>query len=382
MVGRTFDLEPVCHAHMTGFTIATVVEGVGAFLPFRADDRAVQILELVGQTHGREILHRHKTICSKKQGISHHTLADAVVDKRLNRCLHTHVLFGANVTADNEGVPQVFGQFGQILAGAVSSNELLDLLLARLAQIGLVERLLEERTGVGQFDVVVAILEVADVTQREDRLAAITLAAADSSNGAGGRHRGLSGIANAVHLDAVDDFAPVEGGASPVAAVFEERLRRLPLHAAGLFVVVDAAFVGQERATFLGQFDALLHTVEAHKLHHLCGEFLPFLAAVANADFVHQVAQPHDAQADATGAVGRFRHFRHRGDIRIGAHHIVEEVCALAHRAAQRLPIKGSFTVGVGCHMDAQVDRAETAVFIRTKPLFATVMHNDAIGNE
>ena len=114
----------------------------------------------------------------------------------------------------------------------------------------------------------------------------------------------------------------------------KERIRRLPLHTAGLPIIVDAAFKGQEGTPILGQVDALLHTVEAHKFHHLGGKFLSFLAAVANTDFVHQIAQPHNAQADAAGAVGCFRHLWHRGDVRIGAHHVVEEVRTLADRAS------------------------------------------------
>ena len=86
---------------------------------------------------------------------------------------------------------------------------------------------------------------------------------------------------------------------------------------------------------------------------------------------IHHVAQAHDAQADAAGAIGGFGYFRNDRHIGIGRDHIVEEVGALIDRAAQQLPIHHCRAISVVRHMHAQVDRAEAAIFIRAKPLLA-----------
>ena len=70
--------------------------------------------------------------------------------------------------------------------------------LLLVAQAGGVERLLKERAGVVQFHILVAILEVANVAQRKDRLAAIAFAAADGGNRAGRRNGRLGGVADAM----------------------------------------------------------------------------------------------------------------------------------------------------------------------------------------
>ena len=69
---------------------------------------------------------------------------------------------------------------------------------------------------------------------------------------------------------------------------------------------------------------------------------------------VHQVAQPHDAQADAPGAVGGSRELRHGRDIGIGFDHIVQEDGREGHAAAQLLPIHRAERAEVL----GQVDRA------------------------
>ena len=80
----------------------------------------------------------------------------------------------------------------------------------------------------------------------------------------------------------------------------------------------------------------------AHEFHHLGGKFLAFFAAVADAGVVHQVGQTHDAQADAAGAQGGFRKLRHRRDIQVGVHHIVQEARGEHHAVAQVFPIHGA----------------------------------------
>ena len=104
---------------------------------------------------------------------------------------------------------------------------------------------------------------------------------------------------------------------------------RLPLHATGLLIIIDTAGKGQERGAFLGQFNALGHAVVAHKFHDLPGKLLAFQAAIANAQLVHHVTQPHNAQANAAGAMRCLGDSRHDRDIGISRDHIIQEVGAL-----------------------------------------------------
>ena len=113
-----------------------------------------------------------------------------------------------DVAAHDKGVAHRLGQVGDILARAVGGHVLANLLLARIAQVRRVKRLLEERAGVDKLHVAVAILEVADVAQRKDRLAAVALHAADRGDGARGRNRRLRRVADAVVVDAVRQSHP------------------------------------------------------------------------------------------------------------------------------------------------------------------------------
>ena len=96
---------------------------------------------------------------------------------------------------------------------------LLDTRLVGLTQVGGIERLLKQRAGVVQLDVAVPILEMADIAERKDRLAAIAFAAHDGGDGARGRHGGLGSIAQAILLDAAHDRRPVELRPLPVTRV-------------------------------------------------------------------------------------------------------------------------------------------------------------------
>ncbi len=204
-------------------------------------------------------------------------LGDAVVGERLDGGLHQHMFLGRDVAADDKGMAQALGQICQVLARAIGGHVLLDVRLLVLTQGSGVERLLEERAGVIQLDVAIAVLKVANVPERKHRLAAIAFAAHHGGNGAGRRHGGLGSVAQAVLLDAADNRRPVELRALPVARIRLERRRRLPLHAAQLLRVIDAVGEGQERAALLGQLDALLHAVVTHKLHDLGGKLLALL---------------------------------------------------------------------------------------------------------
>jgi hypothetical protein len=49
-------------------------------------------------------------------------------------------------------------------------------------------------------------------------------------------------------------------------------------------------------------------------------------------------------------------------------------VRAFLHGSAQQLPIDHGVAIGVKGHMFGQVDRTETTIFIRSKPLFSTLL--------
>ena len=281
------------------------------------------------------------------------------------------MLLRGDVAADDEGVADLRRQLFDLLTGAGLGHLLPDLIGLRGAEVQPFERLLKERARVEQLDILVAVLEMAHVPQCEDRLAAVALAAAHRRNRAGRRDRRLRGIADPAAADAVADPVPVELGAAPIAAVGRERLRMLPAHPTLQCVIVDAAFERQERRARIRQLDTLLHAVIAHELHHLRRELLPRFAAVADAQFVHQVAQAHDAQPDAPRLERRLLHHGDRRQIGVGADHVVEEMRALAHRTPQRVPVDRGRAGGIGRYVRAQVDRAEAAVLIRPQPLFA-----------
>ena len=115
-----------------------------------------------------------------------------------------------------------------------------------------------------------------------------------------------------VLLDALHDLIPIDRGTTPIVLIRRQGLRRRPLEILG---IVQAAFDRGERTAIFRQLQGGLHAVEAHELHHLRGKFLRRLTAIADAEVIHQVAQSHDAQADAPRAMGRFLQLRHRRHI-------------------------------------------------------------------
>ena len=82
---------------------------------------------------------------------------------------------------------------------------------------------------------------------------------------------------------------------------------------------------------------------------------------------VHQVRQTHDAQPDAPGALGGFLQLRHRRDVLVGVHHVVQEARGAGDVLAQLSPVHAV----VLCRELRQVDRSQAAVFVRTKELLA-----------
>ena len=63
------------------------------------------------------------------------------------------------------------------------------------------------------------------------------------------------------------------------------------------------------------------------KLHHLRGEFLGLVGAVADACMVHQISQAHDPQSNSAGAESGFLELRNSGNIGIGANDIIQKTC-------------------------------------------------------
>ena len=76
----------------------------------------------------------------------------------------------------------------------------------------------------------------------------------------------------------------------------------------------------------------------AHKLHDLPRQFLRFFRAVAHAQRVHHIGQPHDAQADAAHPMRRFLELRHGRHIGVGLHDIVEKMGGCRHRLLPASP--------------------------------------------
>ena len=146
-------------------------------------------------------------------------LAQAVIDKGLQSGLHADMLLSADILRDDEDTAQLFGQVFETLAGAQLHDVVDDRLAGRPVQTGLDQRLLEQRAGVDQLQVAAVVVDVPDIGQSEDRLAAIALAAGDRGDGAGGGDGGLGGVADAGFADAVHDHLPIQPGAAPVVLV-------------------------------------------------------------------------------------------------------------------------------------------------------------------
>ena len=291
-------------------------------------------------------------------------LGEAVVDEGLHGGLHADVLLGGDVAGDDKDLAQGAGQVLDILAMALSDDLVDDGLLGGVIQAGFLEGLGKERAGVGELEVLAVVVDVADVGQGEDRLAAVALAAGDGGDGAGGGDSGLGSVADAVLLDALEDLLPIEGRAAKIALVALERRGRLP---GELFGIVDAALDGGEGTALLGEINAGAHGVVADELHDLGDELLAFFGAVTDAGEIHQVGEAHNAQADAAGLQGGFLELGDGGDIGIGLDDIVEETGGELNAVAQAGPIDGA----VGAEVLGEVDGTQAAILVGAKPLLA-----------
>lgn len=289
-------------------------------------------------------------------------LGERVIHESLQGCLGAYVLLGSDIRADHEDFFDVGGYVIHILAGTLLHGAVNDVLPVEFGEPGFNERLLEHGAGVGQLEVLPVVIDVADVGEGEDRLAAVTLTAGDGGDGAGGGDGGLGGVADAVTLYALGDILPIQVGAVPVLLVLKRRYRRLPEDVLG---VVNAAVDGGERSALVCQLDAGLHGSVAHELHHLGAEILAGGRAVAHAHMVHQVSQTHHAETDAAGAQGGILELRDGRDVDVGVDDIIQEAGGEAGVLAQLLPIHGV----VGSEVLGEVDGAEAAVLVGSEPL-------------
>ncbi len=165
-------------------------------------------------------------------------------------------------------------------------------------------------------------------------------------------------------FDSSCDFCPIEIGTPEMAFVGAECGGWRPTQ---VLRIIDASLNRFERTARFGQLDAGLHRVEAHKLHHLCREFLSFLRAIADSHVVHEISKSHDPQSDPACGIRRFSKLRYCRDISIGAHNVVEEPCRQDNALLELIPIHGSAGAAKLC----QVYGAQTAIFVRPKPLLS-----------
>ncbi len=290
-------------------------------------------------------------------------LGEGVIDERLEGCLGADVLLGGDISADDEDLFHLRRDILHVLAGAIAHGLVDDLLAVKFAEAGFDESLLEHRAGVVELEILAVVVDVADVGEGKDRLAAVAFTAGDGGNGAGGGNGGLGSVADAVTLDAFHDGLPVEVGTVPVLLIFIGRGRRLPEEVAG---IVNAAADGGESTALMGELDASLHGGIADEFHHLGAKILTSGGAVTDTDVVHEVSETHDAETDAAGAQGRFLELRDGRDVDVGVDDIIEETGSKAGIGAELLPIDGM----VGAEMLCEVDGAEAAILVRSEPLF------------
>jgi hypothetical protein len=118
----------------------------------------------------------------------------------------------ALMSARHEYVAHVFGQGFDALAAALAH----DLIEDRFARFGIdlqvIEGAVKGRAGVGEGQVFAVVVDVADVSQGEDRLAAVAFAAGHGGDGAGGGDGGLRGVADAVLADLARPGVPIQRG--------------------------------------------------------------------------------------------------------------------------------------------------------------------------
>ena len=126
------------------------------------------------------------------------------------------MLFRRDVRRNDKRVADSGGHVGHVLARAFEHHLIVNLLARLFVHARLDQRALEQRAGIGQLQILAVVVDVADVGQREDRLAAVAFAPGHRGDGAGRRDGRLRRVADAVLLDARDDRVPVQRGSAPI----------------------------------------------------------------------------------------------------------------------------------------------------------------------
>lgn len=288
-------------------------------------------------------------------------LADAVVDEALERRLHEDVLADEDVAADDERLADGLWQLRDALAGP-SFDDLIEDALAGLSdQPRLVESRDELRADVRQEDVAFLLLDTARVRECEDRLAAVTLAASDSADGARRCDRRLGGVADPVVLDPFDDVRPLDVWPAKVGLVRLKRGRRNP---SDVLRVVDAAVDRLERPALLCQGDRRHHGVVPDELHHLTAEVEALAGPVPHAQAVSEVGEAHDADADPPRLARCLAQLWHGGHVRVRFDDVVQEPRHDHRRRRERLPVDLPLV-----EEPRQVQRPEATILCGAKPL-------------
>jgi len=274
------------------------------------------------------------------------------------------VFIRGDVGRDDEDLANMLRKLFDMLATAMFNDLIDDQFLRFFGQACRVESFLEEGADIVEEQVVALIVDMADISEGEDGLAAVAFAACHRSDCTGRGDGGLGGIADAVGFDAINDPLPVQFRSLPVAFIGAERGRNLP---GEVIRVVDAALDHGEGAKFFRHFHAGFHREVADKLHHLTAEFQRFLRAITHTAVVHQIRQPHDAQADAAGVMRSNFELRDSWNVGVLIDNVVEEArCCFGH-LAEFFPVHGAvFTK----HL-SEVDGTEAAVLIGSQPLLA-----------
>ena len=114
-------------------------------------------------------------------------LGDGVVGVALEGRLHPDVVLGGDVVGGDENLPDFFGDFGQVVHGAVLGDLLHQLIGVKALFLGDV---LEHRVN---FDQLVVVHHLADEGDRKERLDA-GRSAGDDGNGAGRGDGGDGGV--------------------------------------------------------------------------------------------------------------------------------------------------------------------------------------------
>ncbi|MNS49618.1 hypothetical protein D3C72_822310 [compost metagenome] len=272
--------------------------------------------------------------------------------------LQQHVLRRGDVVG---GAENSLGRLGDVEALEVVQRAVVG--VDGVHQLGAVEAvvlgvLLEDRVDVDHVGVGLPALE----GEGEDRLTT-TRGVRDDGQGAGGRHGGGGGVADAELLDERDQGGEVRLGVTLglLGALAEE----LGEERVGLGLVAVAA---GELAAALGELDRLHLRLEVDEAEDLLGHVEALLRAVADAQLEEHAGEAHHAQADLAGALGDAIDLGDR--VLVGVDDVVQQVGADVDHTAQALPVDRGLAVDLDDEA-LEVDRAEVAALVRDQGLLA-----------